>query len=231
MNAKYATNGPYPVRNSEDFLKNNGGCARVAKALFSTGEIKTRPMSWETIDNASIPDSYDWRSVDGVNYLGWNKNQHIPIYCGSCWAQGTTSALGDRFNILYKDHFSAPIDLNAQVMVNCNAGGTCNGGNPVGVYEYAYRHGIPDSSCMQYSATNIDYLDATKSNCEPIDICRDCKGPPPDEGDNGLENCVAIPYTHYYASDYYYVSGSIQMKADIYKYGPISCGIEVTDAF
>lgn len=182
-NAKYAKNGPYPQRNNEDFLKNKGGCARVEKAIFSDGERKTRPMSWEEIDNATLPKSYDWRDVNGVNYLGWNKNQHIPIYCGSCWAQGTTSALGDRFNILYKDHFSAPIDLNAQVMVNCNAGGSCNGGNPVGVYEYAYKKGIPDSSCMQYSATNIDYIDPNKDQCTDFDICRDCSGPAPPEGE------------------------------------------------
>jgi len=116
-------------------------------------------------------------------------------------------------------------------MVNCNAGGSCNGGNPVGVYEYAYRHGIPDSSCMQYSATNIDFGNPHKTRCEPIDICRDCKSPAPAEDKDGQENCFAVPYKPYYASDYYYVSGVNQMKADIYKYGPISCGIYVTDKF
>jgi cathepsin X len=37
-------------------------------------------------------------------------------------------------------------------MVNCLAGGDCNGGDPGGVYEFANQEGIPDSSCEQYVA-------------------------------------------------------------------------------
>jgi len=98
-------------------------------------------------------------------------------------------------------------------MINCGAGGDCNGGNPAGVFEYAYEEGIPDSSCMQYTATNLD----EKDECEPIDICRDCRGPPPDVGDDGLENCFALTnYKRYYVSDYYLLSSVEEMKAEIF---------------
>ena len=62
--------------------------------------MKNSPHSWEVLAKEDIPDSIDWRNKDGTNYLSWNKNQHIPQYCGSCWAQGTTSTIADRFNIM-----------------------------------------------------------------------------------------------------------------------------------
>jgi cathepsin X len=85
--------------------------------------------------------------MNGRNYMSWNKNQHIPRYCGSCWAQGTTSALADRFNIMTGLKTPTPIGLNAQAIINCQAGGSCDGGDPAKVYEYAFEFGIPDSSC------------------------------------------------------------------------------------
>jgi len=107
-------NGPSSEQASNTFLpKKNGGCDRVPKAIFEDGEVKTRPMSWEVLTASDLPKNWDWRNVNSTNFVGWSKNQHIPTYCGSCWAQGSTSALGDRFNILMGGLNPTPIDLNA----------------------------------------------------------------------------------------------------------------------
>jgi cathepsin X len=102
-----------------------------------------------------LPANVDWRNMNGKNYMSRTKKQHIPQYCGSCWAQGSTSAIADRFNILDDLKGNAPIGLNAQVIVNCQAGGTCNGGNPGAVYKWAHDYGLVHSSCEQYVAYNL----------------------------------------------------------------------------
>ena len=208
----------------DSFMK-EGGC-RVPKAHFPEGERPLPVHAWEELNSTDLPKAWDWRNVDGVNYLSWNKNQHIPVYCGSCWAQGSTSSLADRFNILLKDHNPSPVALDAQVIVNCGAGGSCNGGNPGGVYEFAYKEGIPHSSCEQYVAHNPDSF-----KCGAIDKCKDCTWPPCPVGETCQDKCKAVDYRHYYASHYYSLRGKDKMKAEIYKNGPISCGIQATKKF
>lgn len=147
------------------------------------GEVITGPRPWEVIPQKAIPDNVNWADMNGINYLSWNKNQHIPQYCGSCWAQGATSAIADRFNILNKLSTTTPVGINAQEIVNGQFGGSCNGGNPGGVYKYAHRHGVVNSSCEQYVAYNL------QTSFGDIDQCRDCSWPPPKAGESGLDNC------------------------------------------
>ena len=223
---------PQPVFEDEStveagFLPKLNGACRVEAVSFKNGEVKNSPHAWDEITEENRAPSIDWRNMNGVNYLSWNKNQHIPRYCGSCWAQGTTSSIADRFNILNKNMSAAPVGLNAQVIVNCQAGGSCDGGNPGGVYEFAFENGIPHSSCEQYTAYNLQ-----GHMCTDFDICRDCTWPPPAEGESGLDGCTAVEQAHhYYVSEYYSVKGVDQMKAELQKNGPIACGIHVTEAF
>lgn len=79
---------------------------------IATVELSPSPLS--AVAPGSIPSSYDIRDLKGVNYATINRNQHIPKYCGSCWAHGTTSALADRINLLRGSRFPE-IDLAPQV--------------------------------------------------------------------------------------------------------------------
>jgi len=118
----------------EGFLKDTYKGCRFAQNYFEGGEVITGPLPWERYDASALPAIVDWRiggtMGTGINYLSWNKNQHIPQYCGSCWSQGSTSAIADRFNIMsYADNIT-PVSIDAQMLINGQIGGTCNGGNP-----------------------------------------------------------------------------------------------------
>jgi len=184
-------------------------------------------MAWDTVNPNSLPKSVDWGNKDGTNYLSWNKNQHIPQYCGSCWAQGTTSSIADRFNIKFWDQLKTPVAISPQAVVNCQRGGSCNGGEPGSVYEWAFTHGLPHATCEVYTADN----GFNPGECQAIDICKDCTWPPCPIGRNCQDKCWAVDYKKYYVSSFYGLRGEFQMKAELAQNGPISCGIQATDLF
>ena len=88
------------------------GC-RVEEAVFKNGPVKHTPYAWETIAKEDLPSGVDWRNKDGTNWLSWNKNQHIPQYCGSCWSEGSSSAIADRFNIMNGLSTPSPVGISA----------------------------------------------------------------------------------------------------------------------
>ena len=106
-------------------------------------EKVVRPRAHELLAVGDLPADWDWRNVNGTNYLTESRNQHIPVYCGSCWAFGTLSMLNDRLKIARKGAYPDTI-LAPQVLINCNGGGSCEGGNVGGVFDYMERAGLPD---------------------------------------------------------------------------------------
>nr|ADD38893.1 Cathepsin Z [Lepeophtheirus salmonis] len=185
------------------------------------------PQPKDFVPSSNLPKSWDWRNVKGVNYMSWTVNQHIPQYCGSCWAQGTLSALADRFIIANRTKYNN-LALSPQVIINCKAGGDCNGGNPDAVYDFANKIGVPDMTCQLYEAKN----NGPVKDCSKPDlfVCRDCTWPPPKLGETG--NCWPKQnFKRYYVEEHGNVRGADAIKKEIWKRGPIGCGIHVTSEF
>lgn len=111
------SNGPYFLSGVDKlyYQEKYLGGVNIPQEFFNT-KVEDLPKNW------------DWRNVDGINYLSWNKNQHNPHYCGGCWSQSSSSCLADRFNILNwrvnKDTKAKQTALSPQVLVYCHMGGT-----------------------------------------------------------------------------------------------------------
>ena len=189
----------------------------------------------QTLKVADLPADWDWRDINGTNFLTESRNQHIPTYCGSCWAFGTLSSLNDRLKIARKGAYPDTI-LAPQVLINCNGGGTCNGGNVGGVFSYMEKHGLPDETCQNYEATD-DF------KCDAAGVCKTCV-PAAGWPKPGYEsNCTAIENPPMWTlSKYGYALGGAdvdaagaavtsaqKLQAEIFANGPLACGIHATD--
>jgi cathepsin X len=183
-----------------------------------------------------VPSEFNWcnfhgKGKDNTNYCTMSRNQHIPQYCGSCWAHGSVSALGDRIKIQRKAQ-GIDINLAVQHMLNCGNIGSCYGGSVDGPYQWI-KHlsdttdaGIGYETAQPYMACSSDstggFCKAADWTCKPANIARTCGSFSSEGGEcTGLSS-----YPNATISDYGSISGKASMQKEILARGPLACGID-----
>ena len=170
------------------------------------------------LQSVDLPDTWVWNNANGVNYLTNLRNQHIPQYCGSCWAHAATSALSDRIKIARKAQWP-DVNISPQVVISCSENDDgCHGGYALSAFEFMHNTNVTDETCSIYQARGHD----NGIECAPINVCKNCEPHEP---------CF-VPDSYYvYGVDQFdTVSGEDNMLQEIYQRGPIACGIAVPDA-
>jgi len=187
--------------------------------------------SHELLFAEAMPTEFSWCNKDGKSYCTMSRNQHIPQYCGSCWAHGAISALGDRIKIARKGQ-GVDINLAVQHLLNCGGVGSCYGGTVDGPYQWLHDiskktgTGISYETAQPYLACSSDSKEGfcahVDTKCAAANVARTC-GSFDHEGGacSGLSS-----FPNATISEYGSISGADAMMKEIFNRGPISCGID-----
>lgn len=186
------------------------------------------PLPHTYVDAESLPDEFDWNDVDGRSYLTPSRNQHIPQYCGACWAFGSLTALADRIKIARRGA-GPDVVLSVQFVLNCGGkvGGSCLGGTSSGAYHFVKRYGsVPYETCQPYLACSKDssqgFCGGVDTTCRTRNVCRTCSTFKFLGG-----TCKAIlPYPNATVAEYGTISYDVdKIKTEIYARGPVAADI------
>jgi C1A family cysteine protease len=96
----------------------------------------------------ALPATYDWRNVDGKNYVSPILDQGR---CGSCVAFSSVATFETQLNIAAKDT-SSPWQLSPQYLFSCGGGACSFGWQPGSAARFLVSKGVVDNSCMPYSS-------------------------------------------------------------------------------
>lgn len=196
------------------------------------------PLPIEYINIEDLPKEFTWSNINGTSYITPPRNQHLPVYCGSCWAHAAMSSLADRIKIarmtaIATNTTNGPlfdIILSIQFILNCGGSiaGSCHGGSATGAFEFIkYGMGfVPYETCQPYIACSSDsteYLcQCVSTECTPINICKTCGNPSNGGTCNEIDK---FPYATISEYGFYRNASVNEIKAEIYTRGPVTAGI------
>jgi cathepsin X len=186
------------------------------------------PLPHEYTTPSDLPESFNWANVNGTSFVTKSLNQHLPHYCGSCWAHGALSALGDRIKIA-RGGKGVDINLAIQFILNCGTevAGSCHGGSASGTYEFIKETGfVPYDTCLQYAACSQESSEGNCKSadytCKKINTCRTCSTFVSSGG-----KCSEIDiFPNATIAEYGDLPSDVHsIKSEIFRRGPIPCGV------
>ncbi|CAJ1906419.1 unnamed protein product [Cylindrotheca closterium] len=175
-----------------------------------------------------LPREFSWGNVSGKSYLTHGLNQHIPQYCGSCWAHSSMSSLADRIKIA-RNATGADINLSVQFLLNCGSKSrlSCHGGSAIRAYEFIYDSGyVPYDTCLPYIACSSDstngFCPKADTTCTPMNICRTCTNPTKGgscAAISEIPNASIAEYGNYNEKEVFAI------MAEVYLRGPVKASV------
>ncbi|GFR70692.1 dipeptidyl peptidase 1 [Elysia marginata] len=183
----------------DDFVRMTGG-----KRSQMLSRPKPAPITEEQEKlRQSLPSSFDWRKVNGQNFVSPVRNQGA---CGSCYAFASMAMAESRLRILTNNtqkHVFAPQDI-----VECSPYSQgCEGGFPYLIGgKYGEDFGFVEEKCNLYKGTDA------KCSTE--------------------KSCARNYVTDYkYVGGYYGACNEVAMMEAIYNRGPVAIGFMVYNDF
>ncbi|CAL1570277.1 unnamed protein product [Knipowitschia caucasica] len=151
---------------------------------------------------AALPAHWDWRNVNGVNFVSPVRNQ---ASCGSCYSFASMGMLEARIRILTNNSLTPT--LSPQQIVSCSKYSQgCDGGFPYLIGKYAQDFGVVDESCFPYVAKDT-----------PCGLSQKCG------------RTYTAQYN--YVGGFYGACSEAAMMLDLVKNGPMAVAFEVYSDF
>ena len=193
----------YPELNDMTFgerLRRAGGVPKYGRPKLPHPVQLSEEMEKAVGD---LPDYFDWRNINGVNFVSPVRNQD---QCGSCYAFASMAMMEARLRIATNN--SLQVVLSPQDVVSCSEYSQgCAGGFPYLIAgKYAEDFGAVEESCFPY-------LGRDNSCSEKSD-------------------CLRFYSTdYYYIGGFYGACSEPQMRLEVIKNGPIAISFEVYSDF
>lgn len=177
-----------------------------AGGLSSAWPQRRKPgnVSEEVLRLASqLPPEFDWRNVDGVNYVTEVRNQGS---CGSCYAFASMDMLSSRLRVMTRNKIQ--VEFSPQDIIGCSEYSQgCGGGFPYLIAGwYAEDFGVVEEQCFPYQGIDTSCL--TNKTCTRF-----------------------YATNYYYVGGYYGASNAPLMQLELVNHGPLAIGFEVYKDF